>query len=168
MPRGLIDRCQVDSIAEFWAAAAQRFRDAEAAARAGRRTGAIYLWGYVAEMTLKSAYFRAVGFAENDPVTLQHRRQAEVEARQQHFTTAGRSFPHDPLAWAQLLVWKRASRPGWAYPDPRFGIAVRARAVEIQTLWAESLRYHKNIAYPFEVSRVRAAVTWLFERSLYL
>jgi hypothetical protein len=168
MPKGLIERCQADSIGEFRAAAAERFRDAQAAELAGRRTAAIYLWGYVAEMTLKAAYFRAVGFAENDPVTPQHRRQAEVEARQQHFTTSGRSFPHDPLAWAQLLVWKRASRPGLAYPDPRFGIAVRARAVEIQALWVESLRYHKNVAYPFEMSRVRAAVTWLFERSLYL
>src|SRR5437588_276642 len=50
MPRRLLERCQPDSIREFRAAGRQRFDDALALAAAGHRTGAIYLWGYTAEM----------------------------------------------------------------------------------------------------------------------
>ncbi len=57
MPRRLLDRCNDDSLREFRAAARQRFNDALVLAANGRRTGAIYLWGYAVEMTLKAAYF---------------------------------------------------------------------------------------------------------------
>ncbi len=69
MPRRLIDRCQPDCIREFRLAARQRFDDALVLAASGRRTGAIYLWGYTAEMTLKAAYFSLIGMAETDTIT---------------------------------------------------------------------------------------------------
>src|SRR6202008_2021190 len=70
MPRRLIDRCQPDSIREFRASARQRYEDGLALAGAGNRTAAIYLWGYVAEMTLKAAYFSLFGLAEHDAITV--------------------------------------------------------------------------------------------------
>jgi hypothetical protein len=69
MPRRLPDRLQPDSIAGFRAAARQRSLDAIALQAAGRRTAAVYLWGYVAEMILKAAFFEVSGFAEDQPIT---------------------------------------------------------------------------------------------------
>ena len=65
MPRRLLERCDPDSIREFRAAARQRFDDALAMADQGRRTGAVYLWGYTSEMLLKAAYFSFGGLGTN-------------------------------------------------------------------------------------------------------
>jgi hypothetical protein len=69
MPRRLLDRWQPESIREFRAAARQRFDDAVACAAAGRRTGAIYLWGDSAELLLKAAYFSVIGLSETASIT---------------------------------------------------------------------------------------------------
>src|SRR5580700_8242529 len=69
MPRRLLDRCNPDSIREYRAAARKRFDDAFALAGRGRRTGAIYLWGYSAEMVLKAAYFSLNGLPETRNLT---------------------------------------------------------------------------------------------------
>ena len=69
MPRRLLERCGPDSIREFRSAGRQRFDDGLALAAVGRRTGAIYLWGYAAEMILKSAYFSVVGLDESAEIT---------------------------------------------------------------------------------------------------
>src|SRR5438132_12581385 len=66
MPTRLIQRCQPESIREFRASAGQRYDDGLALAGTGNRTAAIYLWGYVAEMILKAAYFSLLGLAEHD------------------------------------------------------------------------------------------------------
>ena len=76
MPRKLLNRCAPDSIREFRAAARQRFEDGRALAMADRRTTAIYLWGYSAEMTLKAAYFAVIRFAETRTITLPDLRAA--------------------------------------------------------------------------------------------
>lgn len=68
MPRPLLTRLQPDSIAEFRAAAGQRFLDGEAAAAGNRRTAAIYLWGYAVEMIIKAAYFQVDGFSERQTI----------------------------------------------------------------------------------------------------
>jgi hypothetical protein len=80
MPTRLPDRCLPDSIQEFRAAARQRFRDGEVLEAAGRRTAAIYLWGYVAEMTLKASYFDVLGFPETQTITPADLRAAAAAA----------------------------------------------------------------------------------------
>ena len=72
MPRGLRARCQPDSIREFRAAARQRFQDGLTAAAGERRTAAIYLWGYAAEMTLKAAYFALLPAASATPLRIHY------------------------------------------------------------------------------------------------
>ena len=160
MPRRLIDRCQVDSIREFRLAARQRFDDALALAAAGQRTGAIYLWGYTAEMTLKAAYFSLIGMAETATITWpDHLRPAIARGR-----TLGIAWPrggegHNLRAWAEFLVAERAFR-GTAYTVP-FGREVQRRGQRFEHLWRETLRYRKNYAYLYEVSEVREAAEWL-------
>ena len=158
MPKRLPQRFQPDSIAEFQAAARERALDAIALQTSGRRTASIYLWGYVAEMTLKSAYFNILGFAEDRPIT---RRDLQDALHPQ------RGLHHLGL-WAQALVGLRAGTPGLAYADPPFGSEVAARAQSLYSLWSETIRYHKNMAHLHEVALARGEAEWLLAHSLEL
>jgi hypothetical protein len=160
MPRRLLDRCRPDSIFEFSCAAQQRFQDGLSLAPAGRRTAAIYLWGYAAEMTLKAAYFRLIGFPLAQAITIADLRAARVNALLLGFQWAGNNL-HHLESWAQLIVSTRAATPGWAYLVAGFGNEVLARSRTLQPLWSETLRYHKNVAYPYEVGQARTAAEWL-------
>jgi hypothetical protein len=90
VPRRLLQRCSDDSIREDRAAAQRRFDDRIALAANGRRTGAIYVWGYALEMTVKAAYFSLIGLPDThvirwdvhrrgDKVTVAQCRQAMIE-----------------------------------------------------------------------------------------
>ncbi len=137
-------------------------------AAADRRTAAIYLWGYAAEMTLKAAYFAVIGFAEAQAITLADLRAAALNA-----PGLGVSWPglphkprfHDVRAWAELLAATRAAMPGLAYADPTFGNQVVTRSFRLQRLWSEILRYHKNVAYIHEMEQVRDGAAWLLLHS---
>jgi hypothetical protein len=167
MPRRLVDRCQPDSIREFRASARQRYHDGLALAGAGNRTAAIYLWGYAAEMTLKAAYFSLLGLAETAAITVPGHIQPAIHR--------GRAAPlsiawpnpgagHNVRAWAELLVGVRALAPATAYA-PAFAAQVQGCGQRLWQLWRETLRYHKNRAYGYEVRQVREAAEWLLANS---
>ncbi len=167
MPRRLIDRCQPDSILEFRASARQRYQDGLALAGAGNRTAAIYLWGYATEMILKAAYFSLFGLADDDVITVPGHIQPAINR--------GRAAPlsiawpnpgagHNVRAWAELLVGVRALTPATAYV-PAFAAQVQQRGQRVGQLWSETLRYHKNRAYGYEVRQVREATEWLLIHS---
>jgi len=165
MPRRLLDRCNPDSIREYRAAARQRFDDALAMAGQGRRTGAIYLWGYTAEMILKAAYFSLVGLAETHVLTW----KADLRPAIERGRTLGIAWPaqgegHNVRAWAELLVSVRALSPATTYAAP-FASEVQRQAQRIQQLWRETLRYRKNYAYGYEMRQVREAAEWLLVNS---
>ena len=67
---------------------------------------------------------------------------------------------HKVRAWAELLVAVRALSPATAF-TPTFGLEVQRRGQRIEQLWRETLRYHKNHAYPHEMRQVREAAEWL-------
>lgn len=163
MPLGLLARCRPDSVAEFRLAAPQRFQDGLALAAAGRRTAAIYLWGYAAEMTLKAAYFGLVGFAPAREIFIRDLRSSAANAPALGFTWGGSL--HHVESWARLLVSTRANTSGRAYANAAFGSAIVYHSQQIQQRWNEVLRYHKNVAYGYEVSSVRNATHWLLLNS---
>lgn len=166
MPRRLPDRCQQDSVHEFRRSGRQRFDDGLILAGSGQRTGAIYLWGYAAEMILKAAYFSLIGFAEKDVISVGR----DIEKAWNHggkilgivWPKAGRG--HNVRAWAELLIAERAATPGAAYP-PAFDREVQRYGQRIGQLWSETLRYHKNLAYLYEVRQVREAAEWFLTNS---
>ncbi|HYT95497.1 MAG TPA: hypothetical protein VEL76_42655 [Gemmataceae bacterium] len=167
MPRRLIDRCQPDSIREFRASAGQRYYDGLALAGAGNRTAAVYLWGYAAEMTLKAAYFELFGLAEDDELTVPGHIQPAINrgrAAPLNIAWPHQGAGHNVRAWAELLVGVRALDPGTAY-GPAFAVAVQRCGQRIGQLWKETLRYHKNRAYLYEVRQVREATEWLLINS---
>lgn len=158
MPKRLLQRLQPDTIAEFRAAAHQRSLDALALQSTGRRTAEIYLWGYVAEMTLKAAYFDLAGFPRHQTIRMADLRQAlNVSGSLHHLGN-----------WAQALVSRRSASFQDAYPDLTFGSQVVARAQSLHSLWNETIRYHKNTAYAHEVSRARKEAQWFYTHSLVL
>lgn len=163
MPKRLLQRCEPDSVGEFRAAARQRFQDGLTLATKSRRTAAIYLWGYAAEMTLKAAFFGAIGFPVLQPLTAADLIGAKSKALGLGIIWAGNL--HDLRAWAELLVTTRAATPGLAYPVPGFGNEVVNHGRALQRLWSEVLRYHKNVAYLYEVDQVREAAEWLLVNS---
>src|SRR2546430_16009927 len=115
MHKLLLVRCAADSIKEFRAAARERFEYAAVAAAAGRKTAAIYLWGYVAEMTLKAAYFAAVGLSAVQAVTIRDLRGAAASAPTFTIGWAGaphRPSPHRARAWAESVTRLRPATPG--------------------------------------------------------
>jgi hypothetical protein len=161
MPRRLLDRCQPDCIREFRAAATQRFDDGLSIIGGGRRLGAIYLWGYCAEMTLKAAYFTLIGLADTTAISWNRDIRSAIDRGRNTFHIA---WPysgqgHNVRAWAELLVAERVVL-GVAYPVS-FGVAVQRHGQCISQLWNETLRYHKNVAYVYEVTQVREATEWL-------
>lgn len=166
MPRRLLARWQPESIREFFAAASCRYEEGVSLSAAGRqyRTGAIYLWGYSAEMLLKAAYFRLLGVAETAILSW---RANLLPAIQRGRNVLGIAWPlpgqgHNVRAWAELLIAERAAAPGpgVAYA-PDFGLQVQECGQNIGSLWNETLRYHKNVAYLHEVRKVRESVEWL-------
>jgi hypothetical protein len=167
MPRRLIDRCQPDSIEEFRAAARQRYNDGLALAVAGNRTGAIYLWGYAAEMTLKAAYFTLFGLLDDDVITMPGHIQPAINrgrAAPLNIAWPNQGAGHNVRAWAELLVGVRALAVDTAYA-PAFATQVQGCGQRIWQLWRETLRYHKNRAYLYEVRQVREAADWLLANS---
>lgn len=161
MPRRLLARWQPESIREFRASARQRYNDALSLTAAGRRTGAIYLWGYSAEMTLKAAYF-SLTLSETQPISWAgHILAAIIHGRMVHgIAWPRRGEGHNVRAWAELLIAERAATPGMAFA-PQFGRDVQTCGQQIGGLWSETLRYHKNVAYMYEMTQVREATEWL-------
>ena len=63
---------------------------------------------------------------------------------------------HNVRAWAELLAAERALSLATAWPAS-FGREVERHAQQISRLWRETLRYHQNDAYLYEVKQVREA-----------
>lgn len=165
MPRRILERCNPDSIREFRAAARQRYDDALVLAAEGRRTAAIYVWGYAAEMTLKAAYFSFLGHPESAAITWQNHLLPAINAGQAMVAWPNQGKGHNVRAWSEFLVLSRAADPATAYPA-KFAREVQAHGQRIGQLWRETLRYHKNIAYRYEVRQVREATEWFLVNSL--
>lgn len=159
MPKPLLDRCNPDSVAEFRAAARERYADGNALADAGRRTGAIYSWGYSVEMLLKAAVFEILASSPGDEIQITDIKAAMKVAADLGYVWTGNA--HNLVGWAELLVRVRSDLPGCAYPNPAFGAGVIARTTRVYALWRETLRYHKNVAAVRELETVRAGVAWL-------
>lgn len=165
MPRRLIDRCRGDSIREFRRAAQRRFDDGMALAIAGQRTGAIYLWGYTAEMILKAAYFSLIGMADTDAITWPaHLRPAIDRGRLLGIAWPPQGAGHNIRAWAELLVLERTLTPAVAY-SISFGREVQRPGQRFEPLWRETLRYRQNEAYLYEVRQVCEATDWFLLRT---
>ncbi|MFO0846940.1 MAG: hypothetical protein U0871_00065 [Gemmataceae bacterium] len=163
MPDRLPDRCRPDSIAEFREAALRRYGDGLALAETKvreRRTGAIYLWGYVVEMVLKAAVFEAFGYDVCDQISA-----ADLHAIKGLAADLGLNWPknanlHRVDLWGQVLVRMRVDDPAASDASLADADVLLARSVRVMRLWRETLRYHPDTAYDHEVQAVRQDCEW--------
>jgi hypothetical protein len=161
MPPRLLDRCRPDSINGYRRAVVERRSDVHALISQQRRTAAIYLCGYIAEMILKAAYFNVIGLAGDDEITTGRFREAQETSDSLGLTWDGNY--HNLLAWAELIVQLRQVTPNQEYPDPDFGTMLLNECATIQSLWNVFLRYRPNQATEGELQQVFQAMEWLFD-----
>ena len=156
-----IARLQLVEPVETWpameAAAEERFLDglALASGTENRTTGAIYLFGYTAEMLLKVAYFRFTNVPRHE--NLRGRRGA-LDKAQNHAAWHGRNL-HDLVGWMNLLLDERAAQ-NRALDIPTAGL-LQLHVRVLDGHWREVLRYKQTPATITEMDEVYTSVDWL-------
>ena len=161
MPLTLVRRSGTDALGKLEAASVLRMREAEVLYISGERLGAVYLYGYVIETSLKTAYYRVIGLVPLTPIDKQlHRWPAEnaikamigLPSHPQGAAIAG----HNVVGWARLLDQERAG-PGRAPLDANVAAELHIRMSDVFTCWAEFLRYRVNLLYNQEVEVMRSS-----------
>ena len=89
-------------------------------------------------MTLKAAYFAALGFNDNQDITM-----GDLQEAVKFGKTAFVSWPkfgqlHSVRAWAETLVIRRGLGTGTAYDLPGFGNKVASQGRRLEGYWSET------------------------------
>src|SRR4051812_3823455 len=130
MPKSLVDQLGPDTIVRFVRSAPLRAEEGDFLSEKHRLTS-IYLCGYAAEMILKAAYFKNIGFHSIDEIDRATRNRAMALAQSHNFMSWD---PHDILGWARLLVWDKETLHTPAY-DVNFGRQIVAKAQTVYENW---------------------------------
>ena len=147
-------------------AAKLRFEEAEHLYYASQHAGAIYLFGYVVELILKSAYFQAEGvYASTDnlerlcrnPSGLLDRSGTPVWSPQQHSLLGYSERGHDLMAWYYALS-------GIRLVPMQSGTASNAlnHTAQVAAVWGTFRRYDSRMAMVHEARLVHTSVKWLY------
>lgn len=165
MPTAQVLTTRPHSVGRFRLAAWARFREADQLALAAfrlnnpaLRLGAIYLYGYVAELVLKSAYFRCRSANANGTFSIGDLNNARNRATQ-HFHINWHGNLHSLQGWSSLLIHERAAA-GQPY-TAQFSAALTTHVSTLMLLWRESIRYYYSRPRLSESSRAHAAARWL-------
>jgi hypothetical protein len=160
----LLARLQALEPNETWPglemAARERYWDGVdlATSPASRRTAAIYLLGYVAEMLLKVAFYRVSGVPPG-----QHVVPAMIK---NHSAWKGKKNRHDLENLVDLLSAERASKG--LHLDPGFAAQLNDCIQTLAGHWRETLRYRHTPATQTELVEVYQNVDWLFANATLL
>lgn len=141
-------------------AAEQRYLDGLSLATGPERrtTGAIYLLGYAAEMTLKAAYYRIRGVGPLDDLSPELRGMRS-RARYLGFPWGSGRSRHDVEDLAGLLIFERQARRIGL--DPYFSVILQGHVRVITEHWSEQLRYKEEVASEAEVTEFFRSVDWV-------
>jgi hypothetical protein len=156
---GLVARLSThDTRSELERAAWERYWDGVTLATdAGvRSTGAIYLLGYVAQVTLKSAYYRVRQVPATQDLS------AELRGLRARATVLGVNWQgnwHNLDSLARLLVTERRVRE--QAMDPMFEATFQGHVRVVSLNWTETLRYKDTRAESPEVEAVYDSTDWL-------
>lgn len=126
---------QDESIAGF-EAAAEGMYEAGFNLMASTQSGqGVYLMGYVAEMLLKSAYFRLRGFAAGQVIVMTDLK----DAVQRHHLALPPEKYHDLELWAQLVTSERLLV---GLSNPSMEGDLQLKAARLNTNWSVKMRYY--------------------------
>ena len=162
-----VARLAPDTINRLERAAEIRSKDAKELLASQRLSGAVYILGFVTEMCLTAAYFRAAGFSADLPIDRDTRQRRMAQARQ--IKTASGEFlmnsdPHPLVGWAKFLEWQRLnSATLTAQERQRLAYAIR-KAEIVYNYWRPELRYKTiDVKLP-QVSEVFKASDWFLSQ----
>lgn len=145
-----------ETIQDLNEAAEDRYWEAYELAVQGQPYGAMYLFGYVAEMFLKSAGFLFDGASLNDQVG--PRLGPAKVFGSSHFSHVHCESYHSILFWAEFLIEKRArAASGRAGPAPfpvPLASELRIRAMRIHQRWMVEMRYRSPRVPPLRGSSI--------------
>jgi hypothetical protein len=129
------------------AAAEERYWDAMtlAVSGSGRATGAVYLFGYVAEILLKTAYCQLVQLPQTDNVY--------------RFLSSRSSTLHDLSSLERLLQRTRSTIDNPMTPEIAAGLDYRVKIIESHR--EVSMRYYAFTATSGELGEVYESVEWI-------
>ena len=147
----LSERLGPDTIREWQHAASRQWDDAEILRENRRPLAAIYLYGYVAEILIKGAYFRLIKKSLDEEITTRDRRTAISESEKPMNL-------HDIAGWAKLLVRKRIEL-GQPNESPS-GDEINHNATTLYLNWRETIRYHDTEVAPAELAQVHKLAIW--------
>lgn len=153
------------TLSEFEAAGEDRFRDGIALAKRGRRMGAIYMFGYVAEAILKCAFFRLLDYRLDTRISLggPWRDDPRTMAEGDLAVAEHPEGLHNPVFWAAMIV---AVRDGLAMPlRPAIQIGLLAKAQRIRRSWKVSMRYCRDRSTLADLREMCHDVAWLRTQS---
>lgn len=147
-----------DCIQDYEQARADRLWDGTGLWSLHRHAGGVYLLGYSAEIALKCACFRCMGFSIVQPIGVAELRTAHARARLLGVIHPPEGF-HNVRFWADLLVAQRAAatRP----LDPAVAGALAAAADAVHRRWWIEMRYKRAVTTNDDVEHVAAAVDWI-------
>ena len=148
-----------ETIAEFEAARFDRYHDGLVLIGGDRRVGAIYLFGYFVEMTLKSASFTLLGFQKSDPITKRELNAAATRAEKELGIDVPQEGYHSLQFWALAIV---AERDHMGQPLP---IALTSelnwRSQRMHSHWTIAMRYSRDVTRPEDWERLWEDSQWL-------
>lgn len=163
----LVSHLAPDTISRLERAAKNRYNDGERSSSApAGYLGAVYLFGYSAEMCLAAAYYRGSGFAPNDPIDRDTRHRRMAQARQIRTSTGEplmSSDPHPLVGWARFLEWQRSASPDLTDRErERLSEAIH-KAELIYKHWRPELGYKIRDVVQSQFGEVRKAAMWFIE-----
>lgn len=148
------------SVQGFELAAESRLNDAVKLLIADRLLGAIYLFGYAAEIYLKSAVYRRLGARPTAPAHVMFRK-AKEKAKELGLPKHKKQEEsgHGLLYWARLL-WSLPSSDGRELgSDECYTLYRHVR--RIQDRWTVDMRYSTDMSSKLEAETVKASVEWI-------
>ncbi len=134
MPIRLFFSGQDESIEGFEAAAENKYEAGFNLMASPQSGDGVYLMGYVAELLLKSAYFRLRGFSSQQNIEMSDLRDA---VQRHHLSLPSDRF-HDLERWGQLVLRERVL----AYlTNPSMEHDLQATVTRLNTNWSVKMRY---------------------------
>ena len=162
----LADHLAPDTISQLERAAEVRFDDGLVLMRQERLLGAVYLFGYSAEMCLAAAYFRAAGFQAKSVIdrdTRTHHMTAARKLKDDEGMPLMNSDPHPLVGWARFLRRKRSASKLTSAQVQRLEDAI-GQAELLYKHWRPELRYKTTGVTASQFGEVLKASEWFLEQ----
>jgi hypothetical protein len=155
----LADEIERDgSIASLSHAAAWRLAEARILEDQGRRTAALYLYGYVVEIRLVTAVLHIAGFTASELVSPRTIDEFRKAARENRLMGAN---PHDLAGWGRFIVFFRSNLG--SKMDRQFRFDLQSKSAALYDHWRPRLRYKTVLPTAAHLKVVRNVVDWFEE-----